>query len=86
VHEAIKALPADAWYPALEADGQVREGAEVAEPTGLLYGHDANYPEGTRFLVRRERPHPGVQLSLFDTIEGWRHQAIATDPRSATAH
>ncbi len=29
--------------------------------------------------MRRERPHPGAQLSLFDTIEGWRHQVIATD-------
>jgi hypothetical protein len=79
VREAIRALPPEAWYPALEADGQVRERAEVAELTGLLYGHDANYPTGTRFLVRRERPHPGAQLSLFDTIEGYRHQAIATD-------
>jgi hypothetical protein len=30
-------------------------------------------------LVRRERPHPGAQLSLFDTIEGRRHQILATD-------
>ena len=37
------------------------------------------YPAGTRFIVRRERPHPGAQLSLFDTIEGMRHQVIATD-------
>jgi hypothetical protein len=29
--------------------------------------------------VRRERPHPGAQLSLFDTIEGFRHQVMATD-------
>jgi hypothetical protein len=29
--------------------------------------------------VRRERPHPGARLSLFDTIEGYRHQVIATD-------
>jgi len=29
--------------------------------------------------VRRERPHPGAQLSLFDTIEGMRHQVMATD-------
>ena len=36
-------------------------------------------PEGTRFLVRRERPHLGAQLSVFDTIAGWRHQVIATD-------
>jgi hypothetical protein len=79
VREAITALPATAWYPALEADGQVRDGAEVAELTGLLYGYDTNFPEATRFLVRRERPHPGAQLSLFDTIEGHRHQVIATD-------
>lgn len=24
------------------------------------------YPAGTRIIVRRERPHPGAQLSLFD--------------------
>jgi hypothetical protein len=29
--------------------------------------------------VRRERPHPGAQLTLFDTIEGMRHQVTATD-------
>jgi Transposase DDE domain group 1 len=29
--------------------------------------------------VRRERPHPGAQLSLFDTIEGLRHTAFITD-------
>ena len=79
IRQAITALPADAWYPAIEADGQVRDGAEVAEITGLLYGYGANLPDGTRFLVRRERPHPGAQLSLFDTIEGYRHQVIATD-------
>jgi Transposase DDE domain group 1 len=76
IRQAITALPAGAWYPAIEADGQVRDGAEVAE---LLYGYGANLPAGTRFLVRRERPHPGAQLSLFDTIEGYRHQVIATD-------
>lgn len=79
VRRAIAKLPAAAWYPAIEADGHVRDGAEVAELTGLLYGHGAGLPTATRFLVRRERPHPGAQLSLFDTIEGWRHQVIATD-------
>ncbi len=44
-----------------------------------LTSNAAGWPQGTRFLVRRERPHPGAQLSLFDTIEGWRHQLIATD-------
>jgi Transposase DDE domain group 1 len=35
-------------------------------------------------IVRRERPHPGGQLSLFDTIAGLRHQVFVTDtPRTA---
>jgi hypothetical protein len=84
VREAITALPDDVWYPAIEADGQVREGAQVAEITGLLYQYAATFPEATRFLVRRERPHPGAQLSLFDSIEGWRHQVTATDTEPAT--
>lgn len=79
VRQAITKLPATAWYPAVEADGQVRDGAEVAELTGLLYGHGTHLPAGVRFIVRRERPHPGAQLSLFDAIEGLRHQVIATD-------
>jgi hypothetical protein len=65
------------WAPALDSDGEPREGAEVCELTGLV--PDDGYPAGTRFIVRRERPHPGAQLSLFDTIEGLRHQVMATD-------
>lgn len=37
------------------------------------------WPEGTRLIARRERPHPGAQLTLFDTIEGRRHTAFITD-------
>jgi hypothetical protein len=37
------------------------------------------WPEGTRLIVRRERPHPGAQLSLFDTIEGFQHTVFITD-------
>ena len=65
------------WVPALDADGQPRDGAQICELTGLV--PDDGYPAGTRFIVRREQPHPGAQLSLFDTIEGMRHQVIATD-------
>jgi hypothetical protein len=65
------------WVPALDADGEPRDGAQVCELTGLV--PDDGYPAGTRFIVRREKPHPGAQLSLFDTIEGLRHQVMATD-------
>jgi hypothetical protein len=71
---------ATGWIPALDADGDLRDGAQIDEITGLLPADlRSNYPEGTRFIVRRENPHPGAQLSLFDTIEGMRHQVMATD-------
>lgn len=69
------------WLPAIEADRELRDGAEIAELTHLV--NLSAYPEGTRMIVRRERPHPGAQLSLFDSVEGMRHQVFITDtPRS----
>jgi hypothetical protein len=75
VREAIRT--ATGWIPAIDTTGELREHAEVCEITGMVDA--AGWPEGTRFMVRRERPHPGAQLTLFDTIEGWRHQMVATD-------
>lgn len=75
VRQAI--LQATDWVPAVDTHGQPRHGAEVCELTGLV--EDTGYPSGTRFIVRRETPHPGAQLSLFDTIAGKRHQMTATD-------
>jgi Transposase DDE domain group 1 len=77
VREAIRTLPARAWSSAIDANADLRDGAQVADLTGLLPG--AAFPEGTRLIVRRERPHPGAQLDLFDTVEGFRHQLFATD-------
>jgi hypothetical protein len=74
---AITALPASAWTPALDADGDIRAGAEVAELTGLL--DLPGWPTGMRVLVRRERPHPGAQLSLFEERDGWRYTAFVTN-------
>jgi Transposase DDE domain group 1 len=75
IREAIR--QAGDWTAALDTDGEPRDGAQICEITGLVPAD--GYPEGTRFIVRRERPHPGAQLSLFDTIEGMRHQVMATD-------
>lgn len=79
ITEAVRAAitAATGWVPAVDTGGDLREHAEVCEITGSFEA--AGWPEGTRFIVRRERPHPGAQLSLFDTIEGWRHQMVATD-------
>jgi hypothetical protein len=68
------------WTPALEAGGDLREGADVAELTGLLDPAVlAGWPEGIRVIVGRERPHPGAQLSLFEEHDGWRYQAFVTN-------
>lgn len=77
VRDGVTLVPTGCWHPAVDADGQRRDGAEVVELTDLV-NFDA-WPAGTRLIVRRERPHPGAQLSLFDTIEGFRHTAFITN-------
>jgi hypothetical protein len=32
-----------------------------------------------RVFCRREKPHPGAQLSLFEQLDGWRYQLVATN-------
>jgi hypothetical protein len=76
VRQAILALPETAWIPAVNADGEPREGAWVAELTGLL--DLSAWPEGSRLIVRRERPHPGAQFQIFDE-HGYRHTCFLTD-------
>ena len=74
---AITTVPERAWTPALDADGVIRDGADVVEVTGLL--DLRRWPEGMRVILRRERPHPGAQLSLLEEADGWRYQAFATN-------
>jgi len=76
VRAAILEIPEDAWVPALDQDGSARENGEVCEITDRV--DLSSWPEGTRLIVRRERPHPGAQLSVTDR-DGYRFQAILTD-------
>jgi len=76
VRAAILQIPADAWVPALDQDGSVRDNGEVAEITDSV--NLSTWPGGSRLIVRRERPHPGAQLSFTDH-DGYRFQAILTD-------
>ena len=71
---AIAAVPNDAWRHALDDDGEPRHAGEVAELDVRIEG----WPAGTRAICRREKPHPGAQLRLWDT-DGWRHQVTLTD-------
>jgi hypothetical protein len=69
--------PRNVWTPATDADGGIPEGGDIAEVTGLL--DLKRWPDRMRVIVRRERPHPGAQLSLFEEREGWRYQAFVTN-------
>lgn len=79
----IRALPQAAWTPAYDSDGVQREGAWVADVTGVL--DLTGWPAGMRVIVRAERPHPGAQLRFTD-LDGNRLTAFATNtPRGQLA-
>jgi hypothetical protein len=76
LREQILATEPDSWSPALAADATQRDNGQVAEITHAL--DLSAWPAGSRVIVRRERPHPGAQLSFTDH-DGHRFQAILTD-------
>jgi Transposase DDE domain group 1 len=78
MQEAIGKVPAQSWTPACDGDGRIRDGAWVADITGLLTLQ--GWPAGMRVIVRKERPHPGAQLRFTD-IDGHRFTAFATDAK-----
>ena len=60
------------------------EEAHVAELTGLLRQGPAGdqldgWPASMRIFARRERPHPGAQLTLFEADDGWRYTLWVTN-------
>lgn len=89
VHAAISRVHCDddAWVPALRQDGDERPGAAVAELTAFV--NLADWPEGTRLIVRREPLHPGAQGSLFPSASYryWGHYTDAEgDPVDLDVH
>jgi hypothetical protein len=88
---AIDRVPPNAWQTVLDATGCPREADEAAvvELTALLREHPAGdqlrgWPADLRILCRRETPHPGAQLSLFEHHDGWRYQLLATNTPTGT--
>jgi hypothetical protein len=81
--QLLRLIPERVWAPAYDGDGDVREGAWVAELTGLL--DLTGWPTGMRVIARKERPHPGAQLRITDA-DGMRVTAFATNtPRGQLA-
>ena len=69
--------PERAWTDAIDADGRHRDGAGRRRADRHAARRDlADYPPGTRVIVRRERPHPGAQLDAFEERDGWRYTVL----------
>jgi len=76
IRAAILEIPDRDWVCALDQDGSERPNGQVTEITHAL--DLETWPAGSRVLVRRERAHPGAQLTFTDH-DGHRFQAILTD-------
>jgi hypothetical protein len=76
VRAQVLQIPDEDWVSAVEQDGTERTNGQVAEITAAL--DLAGWPEGSRVIVRRERAHPGAQLTFTDH-DGHRFGAILTD-------
>lgn len=74
--ELLALMEESVWTPADSCDGGIREGAWVAELTGVLTL--TVWPKGTRVIAGKERPHPGAQLRITDP-DGMRVIAFATN-------
>jgi hypothetical protein len=76
IQAIVDDVPDHCWEPAIQTGGGIREGAWVAEVTGML--DLSAWPEGSQVILRAERPHPGAQLRFTDA-DGHRITAFITD-------
>src|SRR5512133_3719738 len=75
IQQVVDLIPGQCWHPAIEDDG-LRDGAWVTEATAMI--DLSSWPEGSRLILRKERPHPGAQLTFTD-VDGMRVTAFLTD-------
>ena len=77
IRAIVDLIPAPCWDPALATGPEeLRDGAWVFEATGML--DLPGWPPGSRLILRKERPHPGAQLTFTD-IDGHRITAVLTN-------
>ncbi|NDL60698.1 hypothetical protein [Phytoactinopolyspora mesophila] len=94
--DAITLVPEKVWQTAIDTCGKLRTSrdeharitpaAQIADITDLIRTGPhglKDWPADLRVIARRERAHPGAQLSLFEQHAGWRFHLFATNiPRS----
>jgi hypothetical protein len=78
VHQAISDAEGveGVWLEAVTKDGEIRDGAMVADLTELI--DSSGLPKGTRLIIRKEPLHPGAQRSLFPSLD-FRYWGFYTD-------
>jgi hypothetical protein len=80
IQKVVDLIPQECWHPAIQTDigdgNDLRDGAWVAEATGMI--DLDSWPEGSRLILRKERPHPGAQLTFTD-VDGHRITALLTN-------
>ena len=83
ISDLLELIAASMWAPAYDAHVQIRDGAWVAELTGLL--DMSRWPAGMRVIVRKERPYPGAQLRITDVDDTGSPRSPPTPPLVAPA-
>lgn len=74
VQDAVDTLNlADGWYPAIDTEGGIRDGAWVAEATPLVTLNA--WPPGTRLILRKERPVRREALLIRTEVRDRRHRS-----------
>jgi hypothetical protein len=80
IQQIVDQIPDHGWESAINSDidggDGIRDGAWVADVTGML--DLTGWPDGSKVILRAERPHPGAQLTFTDA-DGHRITAIITD-------
>ena len=80
IQQVVDLIPESCWHPAIETDtghgNDLRDGAWVAEATGMI--DLTSWPARSRLILRKERPHPGAQLTFTD-VDGMRVTAFLTN-------
>lgn len=77
IQDIVALIPESCWDDALATGPEeFRDGAWVAEATGMV--NLKGWPPGCRLILRKERPHPGAQLTFTD-VDGHRITALLTN-------
>lgn len=76
IKNLVDVVPDECWHAAIDTSGDVRDGAWITEVTDNI--DLSAWPDGSRLILRKERPHPGAQLSFTDA-DGMRVTAFLTD-------